>query len=139
MLGLSSLLWSAMTGLCGTATGFWSLLVARLGVGEAGGGPATHSLIARRVDPRWRGTAFGIIGLAEAGGAAAAIYNLGMNLVGPGLGPALVGWLSDLLTPAYGAESLRYALVIVKCSFLPGVIAFALAIRTARQDIGAAG
>jgi predicted MFS family arabinose efflux permease len=34
-----------------------------------------------------------------------------VNLIGLGLGPTLVGVVSDALTPKYGAESLRYALV----------------------------
>ena len=40
--------WSVMTMLCGAATGFWSLFVARMGVGvgEAGSGPAGQSLLA---------------------------------------------------------------------------------------------
>ena len=36
-----------------------------------------------------------------------------INLVGLGLGPTLVGWLSDLLKPGFGEDSLRYALVII--------------------------
>ena len=32
------------------------------------------------------------------------------NLIGLGLGPPLVGWISDVLKPTYGAESLRYAM-----------------------------
>ncbi len=40
--------WSAMTALCGLATGFWSLFLARtgVGVGEGGSGPASQSLVA---------------------------------------------------------------------------------------------
>ena len=40
--------WSVMTMLCGLATGFWSLFCARMavGVGEAGSGPASQSLLA---------------------------------------------------------------------------------------------
>jgi MFS family permease len=43
----------------------------------------------------------------------AAITLLVINLVGLGLGPLLVGKLSDLLAPVAGEESLRYALLIV--------------------------
>lgn len=32
------------------------------------------------------------------------------NLIGLGLGPPLVGWISDVLKPTYGQESLRYAM-----------------------------
>jgi hypothetical protein len=38
---------------------------------------------------------------------------LAANLVGLGLGPQLVGVLSDLLSDRYGVRSLRYALVLV--------------------------
>lgn len=40
------------------------------------------------------------------------------NLIGLGLGPLGVGVLSDLLTPAYGEESLRYALLCFAPGFL---------------------
>ncbi len=43
----------------------------------------------------------------------AAITLLIINLIGLGLGPSLVGILSDLLKPRFGTESLRYALVII--------------------------
>jgi MFS family permease len=43
----------------------------------------------------------------------AAITLLVINLVGLGLGPALVGWLSDAFRPSVGEESLRYALFCV--------------------------
>lgn len=36
-----------------------------------------------------------------------------LNLIGMGLGPVIVGWLSDLMTDAHGANGLRYALCIV--------------------------
>lgn len=41
-------LWSLMTALCGTAQNFWQLAVMRVGVGvgEAGSGPSSHSIIA---------------------------------------------------------------------------------------------
>lgn len=44
---------------------------------------------------------------------ASAIYFFVLNLIGLGLGPLLVGVLSDALHPGYGVESLRYALLIV--------------------------
>ena len=43
----------------------------------------------------------------------AAITLLVINLVGLGLGPLIVGRLSDLLAPSFGADSLRYAMAIV--------------------------
>jgi MFS family permease len=43
---------------------------------------------------------------------ASAILLFFLNLVGLGAGPFAVGWLSDTLAPRFGAESLRWALVI---------------------------
>jgi MFS family permease len=40
------------------------------------------------------------------------------NLIGLGLGPTLVGWMSDRLEPAYGDNSLRYALCLL-CVLAP--------------------
>jgi MFS family permease len=42
---------------------------------------------------------------------AAAILLLVLNLIGLGLGPQFVGFLSDLLKPAHGVESVRWALL----------------------------
>ena len=42
---------------------------------------------------------------------AAAINLFVVNIVGLGLGPFAVGFLSDLFVPAYGDDSLRYALM----------------------------
>jgi MFS family permease len=42
---------------------------------------------------------------------AAAVMLLVLNLIGLGAGPQFVGWLSDLLKPAHGIESVRYALL----------------------------
>ena len=42
---------------------------------------------------------------------AAAINLFVVNIVGLGLGPFTVGFLSDQFTPAYGEDSLRYALM----------------------------
>ena len=41
---------------------------------------------------------------------ASAVLLLILNLIGMGLGPQFVGFLSDLLEPRYGIESIRYAL-----------------------------
>jgi MFS family permease len=42
---------------------------------------------------------------------AAAVMLLVLNLIGLGAGPQFVGWLSDMLKPAHGIESVRYALL----------------------------
>lgn len=42
---------------------------------------------------------------------ALAVFGLVANLLGLGLGPVILGGVSDALTPAFGLESLRYTLV----------------------------
>ena len=56
-------LWSLMTAACGTATGFISLFLARVGVGigEAGGTPPSDSLISDYFPPEKRGLVFAIL------------------------------------------------------------------------------
>ncbi|WP_036773714.1 spinster family MFS transporter [Polaromonas glacialis] len=75
--------WSVMTALCGMATGFWSLALARMGVavGEAGGGPPSISMIADHYPPQQRGRAM-------------SIYMLGPQL-GILLGLAGGGWIAQ--------------------------------------------
>lgn len=55
-------IWSAMTAACGFARSFAQLAVARVlvGIGEAGGSPPAHSLIADYFPPRQRATALAI-------------------------------------------------------------------------------
>jgi hypothetical protein len=56
------------------------------------------------------------------------------SLLGMGVGPYLIGGISDLLTPAFGRESLRYALVIC-CSLLVwSTLHYALAGRRGAKD-----
>jgi predicted MFS family arabinose efflux permease len=66
VLALSVGLWSVMTALCGAAGSFTALLFARIGtaVGEAGGTPPSHSLIADYFKPHQRGTALAIFAVA---------------------------------------------------------------------------
>ncbi len=52
-----------------------------------------------------------------------AILFLVLNLIGLGLGPLGIGWISDYLAPTYGDESLRYAFCF---SFVTGAIALVL-------------
>ena len=58
-------LWSLMTALSGLAANYWHLLLARIGVGigEAGGSPPSHSLIADYYAPQKRATALGVYAL----------------------------------------------------------------------------
>ena len=42
-----------------------------------------------------------------------ALFFLVLNIIGLGCGPTMVGFVSDLLQPSMGAESLRYAVLYV--------------------------
>jgi len=61
-----------------------------------------------------------------------------INLIGLGLGPLLVGRVSDLLRPSYGDESLRYALLIVVVAGTAwATLQYLLAARTLARDLEA--
>ena len=76
--------WSVMTALCGMATGFWTLALARMGVavGEAGGGAPSMSMIADHYPPQQRGRTM-------------SIYMLGPQL-GILFGLTLGGWVAQI-------------------------------------------
>ncbi len=71
VLAGSLLIWSLATALCGAVTGFATLLLARVlvGVGEAGGIPPTHSMVADLFAPNKRGGAMSILALGVSAGA----------------------------------------------------------------------
>jgi predicted MFS family arabinose efflux permease len=106
IIALSMAVWSAMTAATALAQGYAHLLLARIGVGigEAGGGAPSHSLLSDYFPPERRATALAVL---TTGGA-----------VGSVLGLLLGGWLGDL----YGW---RAAFAIVG---IPG-IAVALVLR----------
>lgn len=60
---------------------------------------------------------------------ATAIMMLILNLVGLGAGPVLVGFISDQLAPTQGADSLRYALLVIQVAGIWGGVHFLLAAR----------
>lgn len=126
IIAIALALWSGMTALCGTASGFAQLLVYRIGVGvgEAGSSPPSHSIIADLYPPEKRAGAMGIYSTgvvlgggfgAIIGGSIAAAYSWreAMYALGlPGIALALIVWLvmieprrglSDT-TPATGAK-----------------------------------
>ena len=49
------------------------------------------------------------------------------NLLGGGLGPLMVGGMSDALKPAFGKESLRYALIAITFFALAGAFSYFVA------------
>lgn len=84
IIAVALAVWSGFTALCGLATNFWQLLLARVGVGvgEAGCTPPAHSLIADYVAPDKRASAI-------------AFYGLGIP-IGSLLGGVLGGVIADV-------------------------------------------
>jgi len=69
---------------------------------------------------------------------ASAILLFIINLIGLGLGPQTVGMVSDLLTPSYGTEAIRYALLsVVVTGSVWAAVHYFLAARTLREDLTA--
>jgi MFS family permease len=56
------------------------------------------------------------------------------SLLGSGAGPYVIGLISDILTPSFGNESLRYALLISSVMLVWATIHYVLAARTALKD-----
>ena len=100
IIAISLAVWSAMTALSGFAQTFTQLMLARIGVGvgEAGAGPPSHSIIADLYPPEKRASAM-------------AIYSLGVVL-GGGLGMMIGGFVAH-------AYNWRVAMMVVG---LPGVV-----------------
>ena len=108
ILAIAMVVWSLMTALCGRATDFLSLLLARIGVGagEAGASPPSHSLISDYFPIEARATALSIYALgipigsmignfAGGWGAEALGWRQTFYLVGlPGVLVALVIWFT---------------------------------------------
>ena len=59
---------------------------------------------------------------------ALAVFNLGLTMIGGGLGPLLVGILSDGLAPLHGNEALRWALTYSMAAYVVGILSLAAAI-----------
>jgi predicted MFS family arabinose efflux permease len=99
VIAVSLAVWSGFTALCGLATSYIQMLLARVGVGvgEAGCTPPAHSLIADKVPPEKRASAL-------------AFYSMGVP-IGTFLGFALGGLIAEAL-------GWRWAFLLVG---LPGV------------------
>jgi predicted MFS family arabinose efflux permease len=67
---------------------------------------------------------------------ASAVFFFIQNMIGLGLGPVAVGWLSDSLAPSYSQHSLRYALLIaLTVSTVLAITCYLLASRHLRDDL----
>lgn len=70
---------------------------------------------------------------------AVAMLMVAINVIGLGGGPLFVGWLSDMLNPTYGQESLRLALQSVVVVGIPAATLLFFASRSCRADFEKAG
>ena len=66
---------------------------------------------------------------------ASAVLLFVINIIGLGLGPQMVGLLSDLFAPRFGEESLRYALLTAGLVNVWAALHFFLAGRTLARDL----
>ena len=65
---------------------------------------------------------------------ASAILFLFLNFIGLGLGPVVIGFLSDLLEPTYGIQSLKYAFTSTWITGAISLICFYLASKTYEKE-----
>ena len=108
VLSIALAIWSGLTAVCGLATSFGHLVMARLGVGAAEGActPTSHSLVADLFPPKQRGLALSLlttsIPLAQLmapliGGVIATVYGWRIAFVAvglPGIVLAILLWLT---------------------------------------------
>ena len=66
---------------------------------------------------------------------AAAIQLFVGNLIGLGLGPLVIGMLSDLLRPVFGADSLRYAMFAGVAAAVASIPFYLVAARHVPEDL----
>ncbi len=105
IIALSIATWSLMTAICGAATGFWSLFIARMGVGvgESGSGPAGLSLLADYYQKHELGRAMGFSTLGATIGTA-------VGLMVGGYFADLLGWRMAFVV--LGVPGIALALVV---------------------------
>jgi predicted MFS family arabinose efflux permease len=113
--------WSFMTALCAVTTSFWQLALTRIGVGvgEAGSGPPSHSVIADLFSIKARSTALAIFSQGVSLGLVLGIY-----------GGAQVAAHWALRTDYFVLEGWRMAFVVMG---LPGLFIAALVWLTFRE------
>ena len=66
---------------------------------------------------------------------AVALFLFTLNIIGLGLGPLIIGWISDLLGPHLGADSLRWALMATMISAYAAVFCYWRSTKTLAADI----
>lgn len=98
----------------------WPLLLIPNGLNILWLGPVTTA-VQHLVPRRMRATA-------------SASFLLINNLIGLGVGPLLIGWLSDTMKAAYGANSLRNAAVACTAFYLVAAVLMLTASRSLKRD-----
>ncbi len=61
-----------------------------------------------------------------------------MNLGGLGLGPTIIGFMNDWLTPSFGVEAIRVSMLIIGLPHIVAAVFGVMAARTLREDLAAA-
>lgn len=126
--------WSVMTALCGMANSYWTLFLARMGVGagEAGLSPAAYSMIADHFPPEKRARPMSVYATGSILGAGIAFM----------VGGAVVQWTSDahhIVLPLVGAiKSWQVAFLSVAMIGPPVVLAMVLIREPSRREMGVA-
>jgi MFS family permease len=126
LISVGIVTWSVMTALCGLAQNFWSLFLARVGVGvgEASLSPAAYSMITDYFPRHLLGRAFSLytVGVTLGSGLA---YLIGAKVV------AFVESLGELRLPVLGViEGWQATFLAVG---LPGVLVAVLMLMTVRE------
>jgi MFS family permease len=138
VMALCISIWSIMAALCGLATSFLFLLMARIGVaiGEAGGTPPSNSIIADYFKPRSRANALAIFAMGVTIGSALANYfggPIARGLNGPAVEKLFTDWGWDWavnLTDWSQVEGWRVAFVVIGA---PGVLVALLLLLTVKE------
>jgi predicted MFS family arabinose efflux permease len=106
VLAAGAFIWSAMTTLCGMATSFWQLAMYRLGVGvgEAGGTPPSHALIAAYFPVEKRSSAMAVY-------ASGSQFGVLIGLFGGALIAEAYGWRAVFF--AFGVPGMLLGLVVL--------------------------
>jgi MFS family permease len=131
-------MWSIMAALCGFATSFLFLVMARIGVaiGEAGGTPASNSIIGDYFKPRNRAAALGVFAMGVTIGTALSNYFGGpivRNLSGPALKKIFEEWgWNSMVSMADWSQvaGWRVAFVVIGA---PGVIIALILLLTVKE------
>jgi MFS family permease len=138
IIAISIAIWSVMAALCGFATSFMFLLMARIGVaiGEAGSTPPTNSVIGDYFTPRRRAWALGIFAMGVTlGGALSNFFGgpIQKNLNGKWVESALTDWGMNwalTMTDWSKVDGWRVAFIVIGA---PGLVIALIALLTVRE------